>query len=675
MKYLFDLKPKIILSITSIVVIIMIIFGFNEYNQSQSELYKMLEQKSTSLIETIYQASSNTLRSSDEIEDLIAERLLNNARFIKHLDSINLISNKFLINFAEDNHLFRINVFDRNLNIILSNEPNGIIHNFSEEQSEKRANELRKLLTNETDELVIGIKKAMYSDELRFAVAVSRTKKRGVIVINLDASELLEFRKNIGIGKLFKDISNNPDIIFTALQDENGIIIGNESLKELSSFCSDEFLQKTMNNSQIFFRTISYNEEKVFEVIKRFDYDDMTLGIFRIGLSLKEINHLTNLMILRLLLTFAVLTIIAIISLSVLFSSQNYKAISEEYKRFKSFTSSILTNMGEAILVLDNELRFILANNSAFGLFGFDNDSYKGKSLTEINCNNLCKKLLEYKQTGASEIDFEISDLFNGNHKYFLVNAVMRSNELDNEKYFTIVIKDITKIRELEELNKRNEKLSAMGSLAAGVAHEVRNPLNAIGMIAQRLKLEFLPKDDTEEYNKILQILQSEITRVNKIITQFLNYSKPVELNKNVVQLIPFFNDLIALFTQVIKEKNIQIIFPHCHDSSFIFDRDLIQQALINILKNAIESSNTDTKITLSYIINSTSLLIKITDEGRGIAPENLNHIFDLYFSTKKDGNGLGLSISQKIISQHNGSIQVESELNNGTTFLINLPK
>ena len=213
-----------------------------------------------------------------------------------------------------------------------------------------------------------------------------------------------------------------------------------------------------------------------------------------------------------------------------------------------------------------------------------------------------------------------------------------------------------------------------MGELASGVAHEIRNPINAIGMIAQRLNKEFIPASGQTEYNDITQLLRTEVNRVNKIITQFLNYAKPIELNLKPVELKPYFEEVFHLFEDQAKQKAIKFILQKDDSLNIKFDPDLIKQTLLNIIQNAFDAVNDGGEVILQYYKSKKDFIIQISDNGIGISPEQQKKIFDLYFTTKKDGNGLGLSISQKIISQHNGSISVSSIVNNGTTIKIILP-
>lgn len=193
-------------------------------------------------------------------------------------------------------------------------------------------------------------------------------------------------------------------------------------------------------------------------------------------------------------------------------------------------------------------------------------------------------------------------------------------------------------------------------------------------MIAQRLNREFVPTEHTDDYKKITELLRNEVVRINKIITQFLNYAKPIDLNISDIKCGEFFEEIYQLFYQQAKQKNIELIKQGDDNLIVQFDSDLIKQSLINIIQNAFDAVNDKGQVQINYFRTGRKFIIEISDNGIGISPELQKKIFDLYFTTKKDGNGLGLSIAQKIIHQHNGSINVISKPNQGTTFKITLP-
>ena len=671
MKFRFKLSPKAIISITVLIAAVMIVSSYIELKQSKKEIFQLLYEHSSTLLESIIQSSKNTLNSSFEIENLITDRLLDNARLVKKLDSLNSLNRDELIKLGNENNLYRINIFDSRGNRVLTNripEP-GHLHG---EEKINRYTELSAILNNETDELIIGLKTAEFTDEERFAVAIARSNNMGAIVINMDAKDFLEFRKKIGIGIILQQMSAHHGIEYIMLQDTIGILAASEKIDTVESITDSDFLIPALISDSVFSRTTFHTGHEVYEVTKRFSFDDEFFGLYRLGVSLEDINNVEKRMLRRMILISLILAAISIIVLSIIFTTQNLKSISNEYDKFKTLTSSVLENMSEAVVVLDNENRITLFNKSAENLF-----KIKSENVLQNNISTIANGVLNFLQVedlNNTISSFEKEIHFNGEQKHFSLSISPLVDPDTNQTKYTVVIKDLTETKRLEEDAKRNEKLSAMGELASGVAHEIRNPINAIGMIAQRLNKEFTTTHNQNEYLDITQLLRGEVNRINKIITQFLSYAKPIDVNLRPVDIKSYLSEVYKLFEDQAKQKSTNFVLKGTESITINLDADLIKQSLMNILQNAFDASKKDGEVTIKYFRISNNLIIEISDNGIGISTEQQKRIFDLYFTTKKDGNGLGLSISQKIISQHNGSISVTSKVNSGTTFKIILP-
>jgi len=671
MRFKFKLSPKAIISITLLIATVMIISSYIELNQSKKEIFQLLYEHSSTLLESLIQSSKNTLNSSYEIEDLVADRLLDNARMIKRLDAVKSLSKDELIRIANENNLYRINIFNSKGDRVLTNripEP-GHIHG---EENINRFEELETILNGEIDELIIGLKNAEFSDEERFAVAVARSNGKGAIVVNMDAQDFLEFRKKIGIGVILQQMSKHHGIEYIILQDTIGILAASEKIDTVEAINDSDFLIPSLASDSVFSRTTNHIGHEVYEVTKRFLLDDEIIGLYRLGVSLEDIRNVEDRMLRRLIIISLILAAISIIVLSIIFTTQNLKTISNEYEKFKTLTSSVLENMSEAVVVLDRENRITLFNKSAEELFKVNSDDVLNGKINSIAEGSL--GFLE--NNGSVDIDpaFEKELKLFGESKHLSFSISQLDDPDTNQVKFTVVIKDLTDTKRLEDEAKKNEKLSAMGELASGVAHEIRNPINAIGMIAQRLNKEFTPTLNQNEYLDITSLLKSEVNRINKIITQFLSYARPIDLNLKTVELKPYFEEVYHLFEDQAKQKAIKFILQKDDLVNILIDPDLIKQSLLNIIQNAFDAVNNGGEVIVQYYKAKKDFIIQVSDNGIGISPEQQKKIFDLYFTTKKDGNGLGLSISQKIISQHYGSISVSSKVNNGTTIKIILP-
>ena len=228
-------------------------------------------------------------------------------------------------------------------------------------------------------------------------------------------------------------------------------------------------------------------------------------------------------------------------------------------------------------------------------------------------------------------------------------------------------------VQRLEKLNMLREKQAAMGELAAGVAHEIRNPLNAIGIAAQRLKREFVPETESVEYAALTTSMVSEIKRINHSLQEFLNYTKPTSLNILTIQTSRFLEEVIKLHESLALEKNISLSFE---GQTFSFEADpvYLKQAVSNLVLNALEACGPGDTIKLSTRRQADRVLLGVADTGAGIPEKDQHRLFDLYFSTKDMGTGVGLALTHKIIADHGGFIEVRSTLGIGSYFELNLP-
>lgn len=226
----------------------------------------------------------------------------------------------------------------------------------------------------------------------------------------------------------------------------------------------------------------------------------------------------------------------------------------------------------------------------------------------------------------------------------------------------------LNRMQAMERRMNRFERLSALGRLAAGVAHEIRNPLNAISMAVQRLH--------RDEANKLTSVIKDEIKRLNQIIEEFLGVSKSRELIFKRDNMRILINDILLLMEEETKTKKIKLE-SQWHNSSFMvsMDREKMKQAILNILKNAFESIPNEGTITVSSRqMDKDRIFIEIKDTGKGMELDEIEHIFEFDYTTKDKGLGLGLALANEIIMGHGGEIRVSSKPGKGTAFEIILP-
>jgi signal transduction histidine kinase len=235
----------------------------------------------------------------------------------------------------------------------------------------------------------------------------------------------------------------------------------------------------------------------------------------------------------------------------------------------------------------------------------------------------------------------------------------------------------LKKIKEMENRIQLAERLSSLGHLAAGVAHEIRNPLNAIGMGIQRLKREFLPGEEKtkEEYIQFTELILKEIQRVNEIIEEFLTLSRPFQLNLKVSSLQDLLKNLMALFREEASAQGIQLqVDLNAQLPPVKIDEQRLTQALINIMKNGMEAMEKGGVLRLEAHSYKDRIEVVLSDTGSGIPVDHMGKIFNYYYTTKEKGVGLGLPIAHRIIEAHGGQLKIESQVGVGTKVTIVLP-
>lgn len=235
--------------------------------------------------------------------------------------------------------------------------------------------------------------------------------------------------------------------------------------------------------------------------------------------------------------------------------------------------------------------------------------------------------------------------------------------------------------RALEEALVRQQRLSAMGNLAAGVAHEVRNPLNAISVGLQRLRLEFPPPDPAarEEHTRMARVIEAEVSRLNTILERFLTLARPLKLSLAVEPLAPALAEVLGLLAPQAEKQGVRIVQDIRLDGVRVaLDRTQFTHAVMNVLLNAIQAMPGGGTLSVTAERRpagaSATACIAVADTGPGIPAEQLDRIFEPYFTTKPDGTGLGLALVHKIVEEHGGSVQASNRGQGGALFEITLP-
>jgi signal transduction histidine kinase len=257
----------------------------------------------------------------------------------------------------------------------------------------------------------------------------------------------------------------------------------------------------------------------------------------------------------------------------------------------------------------------------------------------------------------------------NGHHTRLLVNVeVLRKSGDQHHAGILVTFRDAETRREIELQLDISSRLAAISRLTGGVAHEIKNPLNAIA-----LHLEVL-RTKSEPVEPEIEVIAREIKRLDNVVKTFLNFNRPLEVQARALDLAALAKDVVSLIEPDAASKGVRVETELNHACWVNGDDDLLRQAILNIVVNGVEAMKNGGRLTLTSGQTGGQCELRIADEGPGIAPELREKIFNLYFSTKEQGSGIGLAMTFRIVQLHSGKIDVVSEVGKGTTFLLRFP-
>ena len=230
---------------------------------------------------------------------------------------------------------------------------------------------------------------------------------------------------------------------------------------------------------------------------------------------------------------------------------------------------------------------------------------------------------------------------------------------------------------ELEERLNLSERAAATGRVTQAIAHEIRNPLNVINLSVDQVRAKYAPEDESrrKQFTRLLSSVKDEIARLRNMVNDVLNYGRPAHLAVERIDVRNLMEQTIDLVLPQADEQEIKILFEKDDEpADVIGDAERLKSCLSNITINALQAMSKGGNLTSRVHVVNGSVEVTISDTGDGISQESLNKIFEPYFSTKKSGFGLGLAVTKKIVEEHHGSIEVQSQVNKGTTFVLKLP-
>ena len=548
------------------------LYVFFEAQRLKQEFLRQTEDKGTTLAKAMEASVRNAIVGNALLEDLIGQRLLDNARLIDQLLLSRQVDQALLKEVSAMNRLQKIDLLDREgqpwelsaLPAMIARKKEG------EELLQRRLQMISYMWGkrwrlpgekpgNRAAELPPEITRSEFWKGSALGVAVGARSFPGIIAIHANADYILNFEKEIGVQRQIQELGRESETEFVALLDSNLNVVAHTDPGRIGQQEKEPLVLRAKSDRQLLSQIVeSGGGKRYFEVVKPVALDESNLGFLKIGLSL-----------------------------------------------------------GSMEVAWHNSLRAIITLGLAIvaaGILGM-------------------AAILHNQQSHMQEV----------------------------------------KALEIEVLHR--ERLSALGNLAATVAHEIRNPLNAISMGLQRLKVEFQPTDDQEQYSRVTELMLGEVHRLNSIVEQFLSLARPLEIKPEALRVQDVLNELATLVEGEAQQSKVQIrVVAPPTLPPLKADREYLRQTLLNLILNGLQAMPEGGTLTLKANTSNGNFLISVTDTGIGIAPENRRRIFEPYFTTKAKGSGLGLAIARRIIEAHGGTITVSSETDQGCCFQICLP-
>ncbi len=496
---------------------------------------------------------------------------------------------------------------------------------------------------------------------------------------------------------LLRETASLPDISYLFIVKKDGRILAHSDENMINRrYGRDLDLARVIASEKTAWRVIKdKNQNKVFEVYKKFspqgqwdprkmpmhqhmygknpnagiDYEDT---IIFVGLDMKLVEQADQNDIQHSIIMAIILLLIGFTGFILVFIVQRYSATRSSLSRIKIFSDNLVENMPMGLVAMDNQNNIISVNPAAKKLLDVKPD----QTQQGIAVQTLPPELMDLLQSMPIENHLIEKEIRIRDEKPIILDVVVSPlRDKDGSSLGSLLIlRDLTELSHLKNEIEKNKRLAAIGRLAAGVAHEIRNPLSSLKGYATFFK-EIFDKD-TDNYT-IADVMIKEVDRLNRVVSELVELARPAQVSGKPIQLKTLIEDSIKIVAHDAKQKGV-IIEMEVDDTigSIYADKNRLNQVLLNLYLNAIQSMEDSGRLHIKLFRDRSAqnVVITVADTGSGIKEEDLPDIFEPYFTTKLSGTGLGLAIVNNIIKAHDGEVKVESDPEKGSVFTIILP-
>jgi len=533
------------------------------------------------------------------------------------------------------------------------------------------------------------------------------TEKGSALIRSIEAGTRTGMMGTRGGGfrvqRLISETAQTPDIVYLMVTDATGNIVAHSDEGEIGkTHGTDLDLQRISRSEKVQWRQISTPDgASTFEVFRRFSptrvpfrgshggrmqgpwpkemREEIPLPeqpeIIFVGLDMGPIEAVRKQDTTNTILLASILLLIGFAGVFSLFLAQAYRSTRTSLTRIKAFSDNVVERMPVGLVAMDGNGRIISFNQTAEATLRLASDQAIGRTASEVLPRQVLDMVATLKDSTRTAMAKEFDCSFPDGRVVPLDVTLSALKGEDGTVWGTILLcRDLTEVQSLKREVETSRRLASLGRLAAGVAHEIRNPLSSIKGFATYFKERYRDNPDDQ---KTSEIMIQEVDRLNRVITQLLEFARPPVVQKKRASLQSLIQHSLKMIERQASAKQIRVL-PHLPSEirEVNLDPDGINQVLLNLYLNAVEAMDPGGTLSVSLSVDDGSGWVKImvSDTGSGIRKDDVEHIFDPYFTTKQTGTGLGLAIVHKIIEAHGGEVRVESEIGRRTSVTVLIP-
>ncbi len=495
--------------------------------------------------------------------------------------------------------------------------------------------------------------------------------------------------------RLLSETAQQPDIAHLMVADAGGTVIAHSDLEQVGSVYGQGLdLAAAAASRTLQWRVVRRAEAAmVFEVFRKFEPAGPPMGMMRgrmppgamewpaepprvifVGLDMTSIEEARRDDVQQAVLMGAILLLVAFAGITLLLLAQSHRATRAALSRVRAFSDHVVENVPIGLAAVDEGQRIAVFNQAAARVLGIAAAAAAGRPAAQVLPPELWRQaqaLAAGSTAGETEIDCTLAG---GRMIPLEVGAEALRDESGRGMGLILLFRDLTELKALRGEIARHQRLATVGRLAAGVAHEIRNPLSSIKGFATYFKERYR---EVPEDSRTAAILIQEVDRLNRVVGQLLEFARPVGLTPRPVGLAALIADSLKLAEAQVRAKEIKVTVENRSQAEQVtVDADRLNQVLLNLYLNAVEAMapGGTLGVVVGDLKDAEGVFIRVADTGGGIRAEDLSQVFDPYFTTKPTGTGLGLAIVHNIIEAMGGEVAVDSRPGRGTTFTLNVP-